>query len=66
MMTIRSHDQFNTHLYGLDDRYRGVFNGRRVVFMNVEDIAAAGLKRGQLVDLTSHYEDEERTAPGFQ
>jgi molybdopterin-dependent oxidoreductase alpha subunit len=36
MMTIRSHDQFNTHLYGLDDRYRGVFNGRRVVFMNPE------------------------------
>jgi molybdopterin-dependent oxidoreductase alpha subunit len=66
MMTIRSHDQFNTHLYGLDDRYRGVFNGRRVVFMNPDDIAAAGLKRGQLVDLTSHYEGEERTARGFQ
>jgi molybdopterin-dependent oxidoreductase alpha subunit len=66
MMTIRSHDQFNTHLYGLDDRYRGVFNGRRVVFMNAEDVADAGLKRGQLVDLTSHYEGEERTARGFQ
>jgi molybdopterin-dependent oxidoreductase alpha subunit len=66
MMTIRSHDQFNTHLYGLDDRYRGVFNGRRVVFMNVDDIVAAGLHRGQLVDLTSHYEGEERTARGFQ
>jgi molybdopterin-dependent oxidoreductase alpha subunit len=66
MMTIRSHDQFNTHLYGLDDRYRGVFNGRRVVFMNADDIAAAGLKRGQLVDLTSHYHDEQRTACGFQ
>jgi molybdopterin-dependent oxidoreductase alpha subunit len=66
MMTIRSHDQFNTHLYGLDDRYRGVFNGRRVVFMNVDDIAAAGLQRGQLVDLTSHHEGEERTARGFQ
>jgi molybdopterin-dependent oxidoreductase alpha subunit len=66
MMTIRSHDQFNTHLYGLDDRYRGVFNGRRVVFMNADDIAAAGLKRGQLVDLTSHHEGEERTARGFQ
>lgn len=66
MMTIRSHDQFNTHLYGLDDRYRGVFNGRRVVFMNLDDVAAAGLKRGQLVDLTSHHEDEERTAAGFQ
>jgi molybdopterin-dependent oxidoreductase alpha subunit len=66
MMTIRSHDQFNTHLYGLDDRYRGVFNGRRVVFMNADDVAAAGLQRGQLVDLTSHHEGEERTASGFQ
>ena len=66
MMTIRSHDQFNTHLYGLDDRYRGIFNGRRVVFMNAEDVADAGLKRGQLVDLTSHYDGEERTARGFQ
>ncbi|HKP02157.1 MAG TPA: FdhF/YdeP family oxidoreductase [Chthoniobacterales bacterium] len=66
MMTIRSHDQFNTHLYGLDDRYRGVFNGRRVVFMNGEDVAAAGLQRGQLVDLTSHHEGEKRTARGFQ
>jgi molybdopterin-dependent oxidoreductase alpha subunit len=66
MMTIRSHDQFNTHLYGLDDRYRGVFNGRRVVFMNSEDVADAGLKRGQIVDLTSHFEEEKRTARGFQ
>jgi len=66
MMTIRSHDQFNTHLYGLDDRYRGIFNGRRVVFMNTDDVAAAGLNRGELVDLTSHYESDERTARGFQ
>jgi molybdopterin-dependent oxidoreductase alpha subunit len=66
MMTIRSHDQFNTHLYGLDDRYRGIFNGRRVVFMNPDDAADAGLKRGQIVDLTSHFEEEERTARGFQ
>jgi Anaerobic dehydrogenases, typically selenocysteine-containing len=66
LMTIRSHDQFNTHLYGLDDRYRGVFNGRKVIFMNVDDVAAAGLKRGQLVDLTSHHEDEERTVRDFQ
>jgi molybdopterin-dependent oxidoreductase alpha subunit len=66
MMTIRSHDQFNTHLYGLDDRYRGIFNGRRVIFMNADDVAAAGLKRGQIVDLTSHHEGEVRTAGGFQ
>jgi molybdopterin-dependent oxidoreductase alpha subunit len=66
MMTIRSHDQFNTHIYGLDDRYRGIYNGRRVIFMNAEDVAAAGLQQGQLVDLTSHFEGEERHAPHFQ
>ena len=66
MMTIRSHDQFNTHIYGLDDRYRGVYNGRRVIFMNPEDVAEAGLQQGQFVDLTSHYEGERRTALQFQ
>jgi molybdopterin-dependent oxidoreductase alpha subunit len=65
MMTIRSHDQFNTTIYGLDDRYRGVFNGRRVIFMNPEDVKAAGLMQGQLVDLTSHFEGEERVARHF-
>ncbi|MBA2742776.1 MAG: FdhF/YdeP family oxidoreductase [Chthoniobacterales bacterium] len=66
MMTIRSHDQFNTHIYGLDDRYRGIYNGRRVIFMNNEDVKAAGLQQGQLVDLTSHFEGEERAARHFQ
>jgi anaerobic selenocysteine-containing dehydrogenase len=65
MMTIRSHDQFNTTIYGLNDRYRGVYNGRRVVFMNEADVKAAGLQQGQLVDLTSHYRDEERVARHF-
>ena len=65
MMTIRSHDQFNTTIYGLDDRYRGVYNGRRVVFMNEDDVKAAGLQQGQFVDLTSHYEGEERVARHF-
>jgi molybdopterin-dependent oxidoreductase alpha subunit len=65
MMTMRSHDQFNTTIYGLDDRYRGVYNGRRVVFLNPLDVAEAGLRAGQLVDLTSHFEDGERTAPRF-
>ncbi len=64
MMTIRSHDQFNTTIYGLDDRYRGVFGGRRVVFMNEDDVRDAGLMGGQRVDLTSHYE-EVRRADGF-
>ena len=66
MMTIRSHDQFNTTIYGLDDRYRGIYNGRRVIFMNPEDVKEAGLQQGQLVDLTSHYTDnEERMAKHF-
>lgn len=65
MMTVRSHDQFNTTIYGLNDRYRGVYNGRRVVFMHSDDVAAAGLQQGQLVDLTSHYEGEERVARHF-
>ncbi|GLC24285.1 FdhF/YdeP family oxidoreductase [Roseisolibacter agri] len=63
MMTIRTHDQFNTVVYGLDDRYRGVFGGRRVVFMNRDDMADAGLAQGDLVDLTSHFAGETRTAP---
>ncbi len=67
MMTIRSHDQFNTHIYGLDDRYRGIHNGRRVIFMNPEDVKEAGLIQGQFVDITSHYgENEERVAQHFQ
>ena len=65
MMTIRSHDQFNTTIYGLDDRYRGVYHGRRVIFMNPADVREAGLQQGQFVDLTSHYHDEERTARHF-
>ncbi|HWT00176.1 MAG TPA: FdhF/YdeP family oxidoreductase [Pyrinomonadaceae bacterium] len=65
MMTMRSHDQFNTTIYGLDDRYRGIYNGRRVVFLNPQDVEEAGLSAGQLVDLVSHFEDGERTAPSF-
>ena len=57
MMTIRSHDQFNTSIYGLDDRYRGIHNGRRVVFLNAKTSLQAGLKRrADLVDLFSHFE----------
>ena len=65
MMTIRSHDQFNTSVYTENDRYRGISNGRRVVFLNEEDIAAAGLQARQVVDLISHFEGEERIAPRF-
>jgi molybdopterin-dependent oxidoreductase alpha subunit len=65
MMTIRTHDQFNTTIYGLDDRYRGIFGGRRVVFMNADDIRAAGLQQGQSVDLTNRFGGVERVAPAF-
>jgi molybdopterin-dependent oxidoreductase alpha subunit len=65
LMTIRSHDQFNTTIYGLDDRYRGIYNGRDVVFLNREDMAELGLEERQKVDITSHFEDELRTIRGF-
>jgi len=65
MMTIRSHDQFNTTIYGLDDRYRGIRNERRVVMLNPEDILEAGLAEGAVVDLISHFEGEERVARRF-
>ena len=65
LTTIRSHDQFNTTIYGLTDRYRGIAGERRVVFMNIDDIRELGLKTGQVVDLTSHFEDGERHAAWF-
>jgi formate dehydrogenase major subunit len=67
MQTLRSHDQFNTTIYGLDDRYRGISNGRRVVFVHPEDITALGLADGQVVDLVSEWTDgSERRAPAFR
>jgi len=65
MATVRSHDQYNTTIYGLDDRYRGIYGERRVVMMNPQDIVDAGFKEGQVVDLTSHFDDGERHAPRF-
>ncbi|HEY0155371.1 MAG TPA: FdhF/YdeP family oxidoreductase [Longimicrobium sp.] len=65
MMSMRSHDQFNTTVYGLDDRYRGIYNERRVVMMNPEDIRELGLAAGDVVDLTSHFRGEERVARRF-
>ncbi len=65
MMTIRSHDQFNTSIYSSDDRYRGISGGRRVVFLNEDDIHSMRLARGQIVDLVSHFEGEERIARKF-
>jgi molybdopterin-dependent oxidoreductase alpha subunit len=65
MMTIRSHDQFNTTIYGLNDRYRGVLNERRVIFMNNEDIAMLGLHTGDVVDLFNYHDGIERLARKF-
>jgi molybdopterin-dependent oxidoreductase alpha subunit len=65
MMTIRTHDQFNTTIYGLNDRYRGVLNERRVVFMNIKDMKKLGLQKLDVVDLTSHFKNEKREAKGF-
>jgi len=65
LTTIRSHDQFNSTIYGLDDRYRGVFQGRRVIFLNPLDIKAMNLRAGQIVDIYSHFDGEVRIAPRF-
>ena len=53
MMTIRSHDQFNTTIYGLNDRYRGIYNERRVILMNENDVAKRNMKDGDVVDITN-------------
>ncbi|OBQ56409.1 FdhF/YdeP family oxidoreductase [Tamlana sp. s12] len=66
MMTIRSHDQFNTTIYGLDDRYRGVFNDRRVVFMNREDMQERGLTEHQVVNLKSEFNGITRKVRSFK
>jgi molybdopterin-dependent oxidoreductase alpha subunit len=65
MMTIRSHDQYNTTIYGLDDRYRGVRAERRVVFLHPGDIAELGLVDRQVVDLISEWRDGDRVAESF-
>ncbi|MDV3127695.1 FdhF/YdeP family oxidoreductase [Mycobacterium sp. 21AC1] len=65
LQTLRSHDQYNTTIYGLDDRYRGVKGGRRVVFVNPADLAAFELAEGDRVDLVSEFEGQERRAKDF-
>jgi molybdopterin-dependent oxidoreductase alpha subunit len=67
LQTIRSHDQFNTTIYGLDDRYRGIRSGRRVVFISAEDLAELGFADGDHVDLVSEWTDGRvRRAPRFR
>jgi len=65
MATIRSHDQFNTTIYGMEDRYRGIKNERRVVFMNAQDMKDAGLAPGEKVDLFNYDDGVERVARLF-
>ncbi|MGY0560836.1 FdhF/YdeP family oxidoreductase [Luteimonas sp. A277] len=66
LSTVRSHDQYNTTVYGLNDRYRGVHGERRVLFVHADDIAALGMAAGDRVDLESLAEDgEQRTAKSF-
>ncbi|WP_020497815.1 FdhF/YdeP family oxidoreductase [Sciscionella marina] len=66
LQTMRSHDQYNTTIYGLSDRYRGIENGRRVVFVNEKDLAELGLSNGEIVDLVSEWADGERRAERFR
>ncbi|MYQ80079.1 MULTISPECIES: FdhF/YdeP family oxidoreductase [unclassified Streptomyces] len=67
LQTLRSHDQYNTTIYGLDDRYRGIKGGRRVVLVHPEDAQALGLPDGSYTDLVSEWKDGvERRAPGFR
>ena len=65
LMTIRSHDQFNTTIYDLNDRYRGIKGERRVIFLNPVDMREFDFESGQVVNLTSHFADGERYANHF-
>ena len=67
LQTFRSHDQYNTTVYGMDDRYRGVYGERNVVFMHPDDIAALGAEPGDVMDVVGLHEDDvDRIAPGFR
>jgi anaerobic selenocysteine-containing dehydrogenase len=65
MSSARSHDQFNTTIYGMEDRYRGIHNERRVIFMNINDMEIAGFKPGEKVDPFNFYDGVERVARPF-
>ncbi|MFT5906572.1 MAG: molybdopterin-dependent oxidoreductase alpha subunit, partial [Cryomorphaceae bacterium] len=66
LQTLRSHDQYNTTIYGLDDRYRGIGNNRMIVFLNPEDMKERGIKPLQELLITSYWKDGERSAEGFK
>ena len=65
MMTVRSHDQYNTTIYGLADRYRGLSGDRRVVLVNAADLRELGIESGEVVDIESRFQGETRTARRF-
>ena len=65
LQTLRSHDQFNTTIYELNDRYRGIHGRRDIVFVNADDLAARGLRDGERVDVTSHHAGVARTVRGL-
>ncbi|MGL1886151.1 MAG: FdhF/YdeP family oxidoreductase [Reichenbachiella sp.] len=65
LMTIRSHDQYNTTIYGLDDRYRGIYNERRIILMNAEQAEELGYEKFDVVDMVSNYKGVERRAKNF-
>ncbi|MEI2298906.1 FdhF/YdeP family oxidoreductase [Ensifer sp. MJa1] len=67
LQTFRSHDQYNTTVYGLDDRYRGVYGERRVIFIHPADLEAMNLKAGDRADLVGEFDDGiERVAEDFR
>jgi formate dehydrogenase major subunit len=68
LQTLRSHDQFNTTIYGFSDRYRGIEGGRRVIFVHREDITALGFRNGDIVDIVTKWDDDDnvRCAPSFR
>ena len=68
LQTLRSHDQFNTTIYGLSDRYRGIEGGRKVIFLHADDITHLGFTNGDVVDIVTHWadDDRERIVRGFR
>ncbi|AUD01951.1 FdhF/YdeP family oxidoreductase [Spirosoma pollinicola] len=65
LMSIRSHDQFNTTIYEYNDRYRGVYGERRVIFMNAQDMSERHIRERQLVNITSHFDGQRRKLEKF-
>ncbi|MEI6433983.1 MAG: FdhF/YdeP family oxidoreductase [Bacteroidota bacterium] len=65
LMSVRSHDQFNTSVFGMNDRYRGIKNERKVVFLNADDMHSANLAPGKLVNIRSYYDDHERSLSNY-